>query len=445
MSPSAARDGVLTATNTAKAYAEWARTSLLKLKARPSSLPVDPRGILLLATHLPPSTYGGVYRPLHFLRYAAKRGWNVTAICEQLNVPANDAGRYLESKLPDGVAIHRFPSAEFKPSWRAFPWVDGGFLNSLRMVRTTLTHLRSRPAAVLATAPRFYSFPAAALLADLLGCRLVLDYRDEWTECPFDFVTIGNADHHWEKRCLGRADAVIYTTESIRRHAVARFGEFLDRKSHVVPNGWDEVDFAKSDSPPSLALPPDKVTLSFLGSFNNSSPDSFLGTLNLLLRTKPHLRDRISVHFIGPMEPDQQRRCKAMDPNGILNLHPPVPKNEATAVMKQSSALLSFIGADLARYMPQKIYEYAASGRPILLYGHEGEASSAVIRNELGRFVKENDAVDLGKAIEDLDESDDVQESPRHSTWIQEHRREILVTHLLDIIDRTVPTLTRPL
>ena len=32
-----------------------------------------------------------------------------------------------------------------------------------------------------------------------------LDYRDEWSESPFDFVHKGNADRFWESRTLTNA------------------------------------------------------------------------------------------------------------------------------------------------------------------------------------------------------------------------------------------------
>jgi hypothetical protein len=140
------------------------------------------------------------------------------------------------------------------------------------------------------------------------------------------------------------------------------------------------------------------------------------------------------------MQPEQESLCKGLDTHGVLTLHRPVAKSEATAAMTRSSALLSFIGSDLARYIPQKIYEYAASRRPILLYGYEGEASRAVLANDLGYFVKEGDVSTLAYILEKLSGQSQMPDSPVALLWLEQHRRERLTGKLLHILTEALQT-----
>lgn len=108
--------------------------------------------------------------------------------------------------------------------------------------------IRARPADVR-RGPPFRQFPAAYLLARRHGVPLVVDYRDECTACPFDFVRRDNADLWWERRCLGAAALAIFTTESQRQNALHTFRELSPERALVIHNGWDSDAGPAPESP----------------------------------------------------------------------------------------------------------------------------------------------------------------------------------------------------
>ncbi|MGH7622214.1 MAG: glycosyltransferase, partial [Gemmatimonadaceae bacterium] len=185
------------------------------------------------------------------MQYGCRLGWRIDAFCSEAPRTLREHGEELLARVPREATLHVVPPSSREPSYRFFPRVDGGFANALGYARHAIgTMAQDPPDVVLASGPPFFTFVAARLVARHFGVPLVLDYRDEWTECPFDFVDKGPHDRALESRCLRSADAVFFTTESHRRNQLAAFPELDARKTHVVPNGWEPSDFVEPDREP---------------------------------------------------------------------------------------------------------------------------------------------------------------------------------------------------
>jgi len=152
---------------------------------------------------------------------------------------------------------------------------------------------------VLASGPPFHSFVAGYYLAQAYRCRLVLDYRDEWTECPFDFVEADGSDRFWEKRCLRAADLVVFVTQSQLEHHLRAFPFVPRARCVVIPNGWDH-EAGDGDRPMPIASPTSPVTLSFVGGLGSfAEPGVFLSAVEDVLRRRPDLAQTLRFRFIG--------------------------------------------------------------------------------------------------------------------------------------------------
>ena len=198
------------------------------------------RHMALMARALPPSSIAGVHRPLSWMRYGETLGWRVTSFQSETPVNQREHGDELLALVPQSVHRWVVPSLPWKPAWRLTPQIDGGFPLALAFARhAARTMADDPPSVVLASGPPFFSFVAAWVTARHFGVPLVVDYRDEWTECPFDFVTKGPDDLRWERRCLRDAAAVLFTTESMRAHHLLRFPELHPSRAHLLPNGWE--------------------------------------------------------------------------------------------------------------------------------------------------------------------------------------------------------------
>lgn len=360
-----------------------------------------PRHLVLLARHLPPTVNGGVYRPLALLEEAARRGWEVTAVSAEAQPWHPEAGQELARRIPATCQVVRWEEMAIDADSRHTPGeVDGGFDSVVPMVAAARNALgRRRPSLVLATGPTFAEFIAAMVLGALYRVPYVLDYRDEWSESPFEFVKKGNSDRFWEAQCLRRAALVTFTTEAQRAHQLTTFPGLSRKRTTVIGNGWDEQG-GTGTSTQDVPSPGGRAVVAYVGNLGpHCDVPEFFGTVKAALAGEPTLRDRIELRFVGVKGDAEQRALAAFDPPELISDLPQVPLSAAQAAMRHSDALLLFNTPQLARYIPGKTYEYIAAGSRILLYGEGGEVDRLLGDYPAALRVRRGDARGLGVAL----------------------------------------------
>jgi hypothetical protein len=207
--------------NAARTTAQWVRLEWETRTGRHAVPPAAPDGpdVLLLAWFFPPMLSGGTYRPLSLVKHGSELGWRFCVLGGVPRAPTGAPGAHLLAQVPDGTRVIRIEEGR-----RYFFTIDGGLATALDAVAAVKTELgQTVPRAVIASGPPFTMFVAGRFLARWYDVPLVVDYRDEWTESPFEFVKPGRLDGWWERRCLESADLVVFTTESQRDHALTTF------------------------------------------------------------------------------------------------------------------------------------------------------------------------------------------------------------------------------
>jgi glycosyltransferase involved in cell wall biosynthesis len=441
---------VQTAASTIAAYGWWARTAAAARLGHVGARRQGPgRTLALLAWYLPPVVSGGTYRPLALLRYASRLGWNVVAVSGQPWAPPDEAARHLLESLPEAVRVERVETPGLRPSHSWFPRIDGGLLTALATFDASARALDGvRPDVVVASGPPFHLFPAGYYLARRHRCPLVIVYRDEWTQSPFEFVKLGNADGVWERRCLAAADRVVFTTASQLEHAVRVFAGLDRGKCLVIPNGWEPADWAgEPDGPDQPGTGPQPLTLSYVGNLHSHTPpDDFLAALGQVIRLRPGLASMLRLRFVGQKSPVSLQTLGAFPVPGMVELVDQLPRPAANRLMRQSGALLLLNDPRLARYVPGKLYEYLASRRPVLVFGEGGESADLVRRLQAGLVVPAGDPGALGQALERLCREPVTPGDPMAiSDWLARHTRERLARDTLEMLDSLLGgTTSRP-
>jgi len=417
--------------------ADW--LSLERPRLRKKARARSGRHLALFAWALPPNSIAGVHRPLSFMRYGCQLGWRIDAFCGEPRGEQRQHGEELLSRIPSEATLHAVPRSTREPSSRLFPSVDGGFTNALAFARDASTTLANDPPdVVLASGPPFSMFVAALLVARRFDVPLVLDYRDEWTECPFDFVNKEGNDRVWERRCLSAADAVLFTTESHLRHQLATFTELASHKAYLVPNGWEPDDFEDRRGEPSLPRSNAGATLriAHVGNLAGHTPPlDFLDSLEQFLTDEPDWVPRISVQFVGRHSSSADAAIRSFRFPTVIEVIDHVGKREANRRMLESDVLLLLAGLNLERYLPGKLFDYLAARRPVLVFGSRGEASALVEQLSAGVFCPSSSATALREAFARLQEFDTSRSSDTVDAWLHEHRREVLAGRAFDIIE----------
>ncbi len=420
--------------DTAVMGARWMR--LERPRLRRAARTKSRRHLALFASALPPSSSVGVQRPLSFMQYACGAGWRIDAFCSEPLRSESQHGDELVERVPREAKLHVVPTSVRQPSYRFFPRVDGDFTNAIAFAHQAIATMASDPPdIVMASGPQFFTFVAALFVARRFGVPLVLDYRDEWTECPFEFVRKDGSDRAWERRCLRRADAVLFTTESHRTHQLSTFPELSSEKAYVVSNGWDPDEFVESlRARPSTE--PHTLSVAYVGSLaGQTPPHDFLASLEQLLAEEPAWVDRIRIQFIGRRGPRAEEAIRAFRFPGILEIIDHVGKREAIRRMQNSDVLLLISMEGLERYLPAKLFEYLAARRPILIFGRPGEASQLMEQLGAGVLCPSGSTAALREALLRLSTMDMSRQDAAIRQWLEEHERGVLAAHAFEIIE----------
>lgn len=367
---------LVTAVETLKVYAEalW----LLGQLVHPTAVraPRKARTLLYLSRNLPPHFHGGVFRQVAFLKAAVKAGWEVEVITDTPPSQPTLAGREMLRELPSVVRLHRWEPSTRSPSYRWSTDVSGGFSSIRRIIRAA-ERIEVPPSLVAASGPPFAEFMAAPVIARGFSAACVLDYRDEWTTNPLEFVQRGNGDRLWEHLALRRAHACVCATESMRQHLASAFSGMPRARSVTIRNGWDSSDAFSSSRERTEDLRPTPTTIGFFGWLaEHWGFDEFVNVLKQALDLAPRLRDELEFVIYGGISPPIRRLLETLPSTPRFALQGLVPRSIAHRAMTGCGTLLLLTSPRLARVLPGKIYDYLASRRPILLYGTEGEMAS---------------------------------------------------------------------
>lgn len=430
-----------TAIDTAHCWGELRYWESLARKRARAKLPVS-NDVLMIAWQFPPIMTGGVYRPLSFAKYFSSVGQPLTVVCSEPSSNPLAAGMHLARQVPEAVRVSRVHVTRKRmPGYRYFPRVDGGMTSALDIVSHALrTYVDVRPRVILASGPPFHSVVAAHLLSEIWDVPLVVDYRDEWTQNPMAFVETSDDDFQWEARLNRRASRIVLVSETQRDQHLRAF-QLPDTACSVVTNGWEPDDQDIRGAALPAGSPRDNaIHMSFTGLLGaHTAPDEFLRTLHLMLEHLPTVNGRpLTLQFVGV----QATHCAAVLEQhttaypgevGILSFGP-LPKAEAVAITHASDIVFLINPPHLARYIPGKLYEYVAAGRPILVYGAGGEIERVINETMAGIVVAANDPAALRAAIERLMQQKNWMGAPRRD-WLARHRRDVQAKEMLRILN----------
>lgn len=377
--------------------------------------------VLYLSFYFPPSRASGVYRARATANHLAAQGWDVTVLAAPLKF-LHEAIGSVDEKLAETVDerihverprlnhfiwerdVRRF--SRFRQTMpvtaryiydlgqRVFPehYSSWGWASVRKALRL---HARAPFDVVLATGNPFASFAAAWLFHQITRVPYVVDYRDSWTLDLFADEPAYEPEHPvwaWERRVLRGASRAVYVNEALRGWHADRYPEAADRMM-VVPNGWDQDLLPVSAETPAQSRSDSSAPLrfSYLGTVTNAQPVEELVDAFRLARQHPDLADatlNIYGHlgFFRGSDADLLQRLgldpatnTVDDPTSGVRYRGPVAKTEVASAYADSDVLVFLAGG--ARYVTSgKIFEYMASGRPIVSVHAPGIAATEVLR-----------------------------------------------------------------
>jgi glycosyltransferase involved in cell wall biosynthesis len=394
--------------------------------------------VLLIAHAFVPAAPIGTMRTLRLVRRLAADGWHATVLMSspRTYTPDTPIDTSLLDRMPAGVNLLHAPTLRVlmraqrlgrhggTRRQRAYELPDSMGIGSpssarpslaRRIVRTLdevtsipdkemgwilpavpvgLAHIvRRRPHVLYSTAPPWTGQVVGYVLAKLTGLPWVADFRDPWARAPWresQPERQRRAAAALERRVIGRADAVLFATRSNRDEYAHYYGEAAARKFHVVPNGCDPEEFA------GLATSPDsdRFTVLHAGSlYGARSPVPLFQAIAQAIASGTIDPSRFRLRLIGPVSSahDLPAAADALALNGVVEFVPRVPRQQIIAEMARASCLL-LLQPGTTVSIPGKVYEYFATGRPILGLCEAGELTDLLRQSGAGLAVLPHDA-----------------------------------------------------
>lgn len=379
--------------------------------------------ILLVAHYFPPDGGAGSQRPASFVRHAAAAGARVTVVTRA--VDGSRRGRY---EPADPGLLEWCGDADIRRTVRA-PGEDW----TAALTRAATSAARdTTPDVVLVTLSPFEHAAVGPAVRSASGVPFVLDLRDPWALDGWHTYAHAFA---WRRarermrRAIEEADGVVLNVPGAVAPVEALAPRIGRTPCTVVTNGWEPADFPEVRP----VERQDRLRIRFAGTFvcrfmRHRSPlgrirSAFLGRGEridergrsplFLLRAIDRLHREgfdgagdFLLEIAGATEPEVERivaeshRASQVRSVGYLR------HDDSVRFIAGADALLlpmhGLPPGSRARMVPGKLYEYLATGRPILGLCPEGDARDWIPIARGSRLADPVDEIDVARALREL-------------------------------------------
>ena len=170
---------------------------------------------------------------------------------------------------------------------------------------------------------------------------------------------------------LRDADCILAAWSGI----VRSFEPAIEEKSQVLTNGFDEEDFRGIEP---QVFP--KFTFLYAGSlFKELSPLPMFEALDVLLQTRPKLRQKIQLVLLGRQDAFVRDMIKKYELEPCVHIIPQIPHRECLQYILGADVLTFFVPDK--QWIPSKIFEYLRANRPILaIADQDSDAVQMIMR-----------------------------------------------------------------
>jgi glycosyltransferase involved in cell wall biosynthesis len=344
----------------------------------------------------------------------------------------------------------------------------------------------TKPIDVIYTSVKPHS---VAFIGWLLKRRLrkpwVIDFRDPWTQyflAEFPTKLHYRLEQMLERFILRRADHIITITPGARDQLL-EWCEFLSPdKVSVITNGYDEEEFGEGSSSPGagvgeFASKNGHFSIVYSGVFcgapissaqNESriegtwramrrrfafaprnferiahSPKFLLDALSELFKERPELRGRIRLIHVGPFDESNRAYVRQLGIPETIVAKGYVSHDDAVRLVREADSLFLCLAdspsGERNDCVPQKVYEYLGSRRPILALVPDGDARDFLKQGGTALVCNPRDLGQIKRGVLSLLELHDKREQLQsNDEFIRRFRRAELTKELAAIFDSVI-------
>ncbi|MEX2108315.1 MAG: glycosyltransferase family 4 protein [Solirubrobacterales bacterium] len=400
--------------------------------------------ILLLTQYFTPEVTAASARLQSLAEGLAARGHEVEVICEIPNHP--------EGIVRDDYRGHAFQRRQVDGFSARYVWVKTSpektqrtrilFYGSYTLMATLAGAAGRPPAVVLVYTPPLPAAAAAMAVARLRRVPWVMDVRDPWPEAAVALGELTNprvvgALERLERKLYASAAAIVTVTEPFRQGIEAKVAN--PEKVQIIPNGttdaWIEAGGQEADRA-SLAMPDDRFVLTYAGNIGIAQG------MEAVIEAAGLLDDDFQLQLVGSgprLESVREQAAKL--PPGRVVFRGVVAPELAARYLRASDASLVPLGRapELAKFVPSKLFDCCAIGRPVVVSA-AGEPARLATESDAALCIPPENAVALADAVRRLRDDNELcaRLSENGRAFARNHRREDGVDRFEKILEGVV-------
>ena len=431
--------------------------------------------VLIITYYWPPSGGSGVQRWLKMSKYLPENGWQpVIYTADGAEYPVEDLSlikdvapeaeiirrpiiepysfykKFLGIKKDEKIKAGFINEGKKKSAWKEnlSIWLRGNlFIPDARCwwvrpsVRFLKKYLQENPVdAIISTGPPHSMHLIAKELHKKFNIPWVADFRDPWTDIDF-FSELKltkrslKKHHRLQYQVLTEANKVVTVgwdwAKGLESHGA--------KDVAVITNGYDfNIEELKTKSDLSESFTMSHVGI--IGAARNAT--KFWAALGELIKDNniPDFSNLLKIRLIGQVDNSVLLSIKENNLENHVEIIPYIPHEKVIIEQSSSQVLLLFVNnsPNAKGILTGKIFEYMASGRPIMAIGpKDGDTAIILDETKSGFIVDFEDKDGMKKMILDLFEKyKENQLITKENESVKKYSRRALAKEYVNLIER---------
>lgn len=236
-------------------------------------------------------------------------------------------------------------------------WILPAFFKGLKIIKENKINL------IIATGPPFSPMVAACLLSFFHKTKLILDYRDPWSNLDRKYPKgYGQKiNKFFERLAVKRASVIVFCSRIMMENFKRSLGKYTNATCHVVTNGFDNRDSIEP-----LSLGNGHKTMVYAGNFYGERKLEFLAKpLFYMLNKGVISKEKFCFYIFGELQDRDRQVIQKYGLDEIIKQKTWIPYEKIIRNLKGADILFLPSGEDVKYAIPFKFFDYLSVKRPI--------------------------------------------------------------------------------
>ncbi|NWG21482.1 MAG: glycosyltransferase [Chloroflexi bacterium] len=389
----------------------------------------DTRRILAVSYYYAPIENPGTRRVGSFVRYLPQYGYHPVVLTTSSYGTTADDDSALILRAPDLLDVARSlvrrvvrVRADSASGWQGplvapdsrisavleqvmipdiqLGWLPGAVMRGRVLLRTGFFR------AIFSSSPPVTAHLVGYALKRASGLPWVADFRDGWLFEPPNKVVLSSIIRQRIEGVLERAVAEgadrIVTVNDVLADDMRRRYPATAKKVVVISNGYDPAEYNFAPSTMSSVRFRVVHTGSLAYSRKRTLITGLLAALQRLRQQHAPVMERLDVRLIGKLSLAERAAIADAGLDESITIVGSVAHSDVLRIQSEAEVLLLVTAADDASVTTSKLFEYLASGRPILALTGRSAAGALIEELNAGEVVHPDDVDGICRALEGL-------------------------------------------